>query len=114
MRRKAYINWAALGTKVCDDRAEGRCECTGHCRGRPSANRTRCTSRHGHVDEAGEWVKLTPVPLDGVAYHVEISNLLAMCQACRRRFEALARQPADEPEGLFDLPESKGGGVPTL
>lgn len=121
MRKKAYINWAALGTQVCDDRAGGRCECWGQCGQHirkpfsSIAADNRCSARHGHADESGDWVKLTPVPLDHVPYHVELSNLLAMCQPCRRRFEASPqRDSVDEPEGLFELPDYGSKGTPTL
>lgn len=121
MRRKTYINWAALGTQVGIDRAGGRCECWGQCGQHirkpfsSIAADNRCNARIGHLDESGEWVKLTPVPLDRVPHHVELSNLLAMCQPCRRRFEAqAAKAVAEEPEGLFDLPGAGNEGALTL
>jgi hypothetical protein len=106
MRRGAPINWARITTLICDDRADGRCECAGQCGGHPS----RCPARHGHLDEVGDWTKLFPVPLDGVPFHVEPRNLLAMCVPCRRRFEAPPKA-REEPEGLFDVEVQDQGGL---
>jgi len=121
MRKAKPINWNALSTQICDDRARGRCECAGQCGGhRPDALRrnnpaqSRCTAKQGHLDENDDPVKLAPVPMDRVPYHVTPQNLLAMCTPCRRRFEALGAVEKSQAEGLFDLPEAKGKDIPTL
>lgn len=107
MRRNAPINWARISTRICDDRARGRCECAGQC----GDHTSRCPARRGHADETGEWVKLVPVPLDRVEFHVEESNLLAMCVPCRRRYDALGKtRQVAEPEGLFEAESQRKDG----
>lgn len=112
--RKTTVNWAVLRTQICDDRARGRCECAGQC----GVNHgPRCPARQGHQDDSGEWIRLHPEPLDGVLWHTTPQNLLAMCQACRARYNSkgLAKpEPEEAPEGLFDLPQVRGKDVPTL
>lgn len=106
MRRGQPIEWGKLTTRVCDDRARGRCECAGQC---GTNHGPRCPARqgHGHPERTGETVYLIPIPRDHVAWHATEENLIAMCQMCRRRFTALepkTRQEAQE-AGLFDLPD---------
>lgn len=120
MRKSKPINWAALSTQICDDRARGQCECVGQCGEHLKTFphgvtvQGRCTAKQGHLDENDDPVKLMPVPQDRVPFHVEPSNLLAMCTPCRRRFEALGKVEEPEVDGLFDLPELKGKDIPTL
>lgn len=128
MRRSAPINWAKITTQICDDRAEGRCECAGECGahmitppcacGRRNHSRcntrpvkSRCTARHGRPDEVGDWTKLVPVPLDRIEFRVEPKNLLAMCGPCRKRFAAEGKTPKEEPEGLFEAQVQAGNGL---
>lgn len=77
-------NWPAISLGI-RARAEGRCECTGHCglhRGR------RCEEIEG---EPAKWARgkviLTVAHLDHAPEHVEDSNLRAMCPTCHLRLD---------------------------
>lgn len=79
-------NWPAISLGI-RARAEGRCECTGHCglhRGR------RCEERD---KEMAKWangkVVLTVAHLNHAPEDCRDENLLAMCQTCHLRYDRL-------------------------
>lgn len=111
MRRSTPVNQAKLDTLVCDDRADGRCECEGQC----GYHTERCTARRGHMlpDREHTWVRLRAVPRDGTP-NMALDNLVAACQRCVSGFKRKPQAPVEQEAGLFDLPETGGKGTPTL
>jgi hypothetical protein len=81
--------WSLISDYIRFDRAMGRCECTGECRGRyhtayaASTDRIRCPNYHGDPNQwTGSKVVLTTAHLDNDPPNCDPANLLALCQAC--------------------------------
>jgi len=89
-RARYPANWKAISNRIRFDRAEGRCECTGHC-GQDHAG--RCAAVHGEPHpETGSTVILTVMHLDHQPEHNDDTNLLAGCQRCHNRYDAPMRR----------------------
>lgn len=83
-------DWKAISARIRFDRAEGRCECTGHC-GREHGG--RCDAKHGEPHpETGSTVVLTTMHLDHEPEHCDDDNLLAGCQRCHNLYDAPKRR----------------------
>ncbi len=98
-------NWDALSRFIRDERAGGRCECTGECDDQHRGG--RCNARDGarvqrwKPDPAwwaedppmsGAWhppitIVLTVAHLDQTPEHNDDGNLLACCQRCHLRID---------------------------
>lgn len=83
-------DWKAISARIRFDRAESRCECTGHC---GQDHGERCDAIHGEPHpETGSVVVLTVMHLDHQPENNEESNLLAGCQRCHNRYDAPMRR----------------------
>ena len=86
-RRERYPkNWPEISRRIREERAQGRCECTGECGlhvGR------RCQERNG---EKAAWAKgkvvLTVAHRNHYGPDCRDENLMALCQRCHLRYDA--------------------------
>jgi hypothetical protein len=110
MRRTAEVNQARLNTLVCDDRAEGQCECLGCVH-----NKNRCTARNGHsLYNMNKMVRLIAVTKDGSKPTAYLPNLIGLCQNCLAEHRKSLKERPQETEGLFDMPEAARKDTPLL
>jgi len=78
-------DWADISARIRFDRADGRCECTGHC---GIDHRGRCAARHGELNPiTGSTVVLTTMHLDHDPTNNDDDNLMAGCQLCHNRYD---------------------------
>ena len=95
-------DWEAISKRIRFGRAQGRCECTGHCgvdhvddplKAEFDPHDTRCEQMHGEANTiTGSPVVLTVAHLDHQPEHNDDDNLLAMCQRCHNRYDAPNRR----------------------
>jgi hypothetical protein len=87
-RSRYPTNWKAISHRIRFARAEGQCECRGHCGLDHGIPFTRCTAVHGKpAPVSKKRVVLTVAHLDHVPENCEEWNLLACCQACHLRHD---------------------------
>lgn len=110
-RAKYPPDWPDISRRIREDRAYGRCECTGEC-GLHSGR--RCEEVNG---EAAVWangrVVLTVAHLDHEPSHCDDENLRAMCQRCHLRYDVplhreTRRRNLDKSVGQLWLDATKG------
>lgn len=77
-------NWGLISLRIREERALGRCECTGQC----GLHDGRCTAINGEPHPVTESkVVLTVAHLDQDTYNNVDNNLLAMCQRCHLTYD---------------------------
>lgn len=91
-------DWKAVSLRIRVERAQGQCECTGHCGLHPGK---RCEERQG---QPAKWAKgkviLTVAHLDHTPEHCDPANLMAACQRCHLRYDAAQhRKNAEQTRG---------------
>lgn len=104
-RARYPADWPAISKRIREERAEGRCECTGQCgidheeetRSRMDdfidAQQDRCQALNGHRHPVTDSrVVLTVMHLDHTPEHCDDDNLLAACQRCHNRYDAPKRR----------------------
>ena len=73
-------NWPEISKSIREDRAGGRCECSGQC---GSGHEGRCEARHGQPHPVtGSRVVLTTAHRDHEPRNCAAENLFAACQRC--------------------------------
>lgn len=83
-------DWKAISARIRFERADGRCECTGHC---GTDHSGRCEARHGERHPVtGAYVVLTTMHLDHEPENCADENLLAGCQRCHNRYDGAKRR----------------------
>lgn len=93
-------DWPAISRRIREDRAGGRCECRGECLIHSDDRRRvtdthlerdgRCGAVNGTLLPSGRWrVILTVAHLDHQPENCDELNLLAMCQGCHLRYDAV-------------------------
>lgn len=83
-------NWPEISRHIREDRADGRCECTGQCGADHThhAGKRRCMAEHGkHHPLTGSKVVITVGHLDRTPENSGDENLLAMCQDCHLAYD---------------------------
>lgn len=84
-RQRYPLNWKRISARIRGVRAQGRCECMGHC---GLHRERRCEERNG---KPATWAKgkviLTVAHLDHTPENCADENLLAMCQRCHLRYD---------------------------
>jgi hypothetical protein len=85
-------DWKQISLRIRNERARGRCECTGEC-GEVHYLNHRCPALNGapHPD-TGSKVVLTVAHLDHTPENCADDNLKAMCQRCHNRYDAPMRR----------------------
>ncbi|AKF15247.1 hypothetical protein SEA_SHEDLOCKHOLMES_70 [Mycobacterium phage ShedlockHolmes] len=114
---------AALFDRIAMRRADMRCECEGGCgRSHRFGIHYRCGNTHGRpaLFDADKVVSLAVVALDGNDRNEADDNVIALCQACVKRYRAKLKAAADKAaaraaieaqhSGLFDVPAVAEGG----
>lgn len=85
-------DWPRISNRIRFGRAEGRCECRGHCGvdHELAEHDTRCRRQHHQQipGTAGQTTVLTVAHLNHVPEDCRDENLLAMCQGCHLRYDA--------------------------
>ncbi|SFR79634.1 hypothetical protein [Sphingomonas jatrophae] len=91
LRERYPADWPEISRSIREDRAQGRCECTGQCGahhrgyGAPAA---RCAAHHGQPHPVTTSpVVLTVAHLDRAPGNEDPANLLAMCQDCHLAYD---------------------------
>lgn len=88
-RARYPMNWKAISHRIRFQRAEGQCECRGHCGVRHGIPFERCTAMHGKpAPKSGKRVVLTVAHLDHTPENCDDENLAAFCQACHLAYDA--------------------------
>ena len=84
-KRRYPCNWPQISKSIREDRARGRCECTGEC---GAGHEGRCEARNGQPHPiAGSRVVLTVAHLDHTPANCDPANLRVMCQRCHLRYD---------------------------
>ncbi|MEU6680910.1 hypothetical protein [Streptomyces sp. NPDC046925] len=79
-------DWNEISARIRFERADGRCECTGHCGLTHPGGRCPAVHEETHPD-TGSLVCLTTAHLNHTPEDVREANLLAACQLCHLRID---------------------------
>lgn len=83
-------DWKAISKRIRQERAQGRCECSGEC---GVDHDGRCTARNGEPHPfTGARVVLTVAHKDHRPENCAEENLAAWCQRCHNRYDAPMRR----------------------
>lgn len=105
-RARYPADWPEISKRIREERAGGRCECSGQCGidheeehrsvapdGSEDSEFTRCQAMNGFRHPVTDSrVVLTVMHLDHTPEHCADGNLLAGCQRCHNRYDAPKRR----------------------
>jgi hypothetical protein len=87
-RERYPPEWPEISRRIREDRAEGRCECTGQCGADHGAPGARCSAMHGEPHPlTGSKVVITVGHLDRTPENCEPENLCGFCQDCHLAYD---------------------------